>query len=79
MHVIDEKGMPDLLISDVMMPGSMDGQEFAAKLRARQPDLPVLLISGYAETVDPEYAFLRKPFSMSQLEAAIDGLFSGAS
>ncbi|MEN7343615.1 MAG: ATP-binding protein [Pseudomonadota bacterium] len=71
LQVIESQGLPDLLISDVMMPGSMDGPDFAAMLRERKPELPVLLISGYTESVDPAFAFLRKPFSMTQLEDAI--------
>ena len=72
LDIVTATGLPDLLVCDVMMPGSMDGPGLAAVLRERNPDLPILLISGYSETVDPTYGFLRKPFSMTELEQAID-------
>ena len=72
LKVVDARGVPDLLICDVMMPGSTDGPGLARQLRERNADLPVLLISGFTESVDPAYGFLRKPFSMTELEQAID-------
>lgn len=68
---VDKHGLPDLLVSDISMPGALDGPALAKLLRERDTDLPVLLISGYAETVDSSYGFLRKPFSVAQLEHAI--------
>ena len=66
----------DVLVSDVMMPG-MDGGQLATHARNRRPELPVLLMSGYAEppqrsaTADAGVAFLAKPFTGSALAAAI--------
>lgn len=37
----------DLLLSDVQMPGSMDGIELARRIARQRPDLPILLASGY--------------------------------
>ncbi|MCP5058958.1 MAG: response regulator [bacterium] len=59
----------DLVISDVMMRGT-SGLELAARLREERPDLPVLLVSGVPgepNAVGPEFAFLPKPFTRSQL------------
>ncbi len=63
----------DLLVTDVIMPG-MRGPEVARLLRARQPDLRVLFISGYADLsaaqkdeFDPGSNLLLKPFSPEQL------------
>ena len=39
----------DLLFSDIMMPGAMNGLDLALEARRRRPGLPVLLTSGYAE------------------------------
>jgi CheY-like chemotaxis protein len=39
---------PDLLLTDVMMPG-MNGTELAERLHTRHPDLPVIFMSGYTE------------------------------
>ena len=71
-QLVDKEGLPDLLICDVMMPGKIDGPGLAKRLRERKADLPVLMISGYTESVDPAYGFLRKPFSVTDLEQAID-------
>ncbi len=63
--------LPDLLISDVVMPGSIDGAELAARLRKRHPSLPVILMSGNAQIEKQDWRFLRKPFSVSQLKQAV--------
>ena len=63
---------PAGLISDVAMPG-MDGVALARLLRRRWPDLPVVLVSGYAEAALPAdlteegYHFLAKPYAPTQL------------
>jgi CheY-like chemotaxis protein len=65
----------DLMFSDIVMPGPMDGMALAHLCRERFPDLPVLLTSGYSEAAlaaDGQFDILRKPFEMSALERAID-------
>ena len=65
----------DLVLSDVMMPGSMDGLGLARWLNQQHPDLPVVLCSGYM--LEPErlqslrVEFLRKPYGLSELVDAI--------
>lgn len=63
----------DIVLSDVVMPGSMDGQALARELRTRRPGLPVVLISGYSEALTAESSFivLRKPASPSQILEAL--------
>jgi two-component system cell cycle sensor histidine kinase/response regulator CckA len=67
---------PAALVSDVVMPG-LDGFDLAARLRARFPRLPVLLVSGYAESAlgrDLEGEGLRllpKPYRLEELVAAL--------
>jgi CheY-like chemotaxis protein len=69
----------DLALLDLTMP-RMDGFELLRRLRATQPDLPVVVMSGYVEsdirerfTADDQGSirFLQKPFSMEALEAAL--------
>jgi PAS domain S-box-containing protein len=65
----------DLLLSDIVMPGAMNGLGLAVICRERFPDIPVLLISGFsdaARAADGRYDILRKPFELSALERAID-------
>ncbi|MEL6869971.1 MAG: tetratricopeptide repeat protein [Pseudomonadota bacterium] len=68
---VNQQGLPELLIADIMLPGGYNGAELSQMLRERKADLPVLLISGYSGTVDSDNVFLRKPFSMNELERAI--------
>jgi len=63
---------PDLrmVISDIRMP-DMSGIELANLATKRQRDLKVILISGYFVSQQVERRFLRKPFRMRDLEAAV--------
>ncbi|MDO9411991.1 MAG: PAS domain S-box protein [Pseudolabrys sp.] len=64
----------DLMLSDIVMPGAMDGMALAYLCRERFPALPVLLVSGYndaARAADGHFDILRKPFELSALEDAI--------
>ena len=67
----------DLLVTDIKMPGELDGLGLAIKVREQQPDVAILLITGYAEAPTMQqaascgYRVLEKPFRQSRLEAAI--------
>lgn len=63
---------PDLLITDHLMPG-MSGAQLAQTLRSDRSDLPVLIVSGYAEAdgIDPAIARLTKPFRRDELAASL--------
>ena len=67
-----------VVLLDVLMP-RMGGQEIFNRIQAIVPDLPVVLISGYADSEatrqmqrDGAAGFLRKPVTPDQLQAAID-------
>lgn len=66
----------ELLISDLMLPGSLSGAEVVNQARTLWPALPVLLISGQdlrpaANPALPEVELLRKPFTQAQLAQAL--------
>jgi len=67
----------DLVITDQAMP-QMTGAQLVAEIRKTQPDLPVIVATGYAElppgTVD-DVQVLNKPFTENQLEAALRAAF----
>jgi PAS domain S-box-containing protein len=68
-----EKHAFDLVVSDIVMPGTMDGLAFARALRERQPALPVLLVTGYSQAAAeaaPEFTVMRKPFQLAELSRA---------
>ncbi|MBS7600423.1 MULTISPECIES: PAS domain-containing protein [Pseudomonas] len=69
----------DLLISDVGMPGGMNGQQLVAAARQLRPGLKVLFITGYAEQAvlgggvfEPTTRVLSKPFSLDTLAQRIE-------
>jgi CheY-like chemotaxis protein len=65
----------DLLITDHLMAG-MTGTELAREVRARLPDMPVLVVSGYAELegIAPDLARLTKPFRRDDLTRSLAAL-----
>jgi CheY-like chemotaxis protein len=73
----------DLLLVDFAMPG-MNGAEVAKAAQLKQPGLPVLIVSGYADSSALEGALgstrqLRKPFDMAELGAAVTETLKRAS
>jgi PAS domain S-box-containing protein len=66
----------DLVVSDIVMPGGMNGVELARAIRADKPGLPILLVTGYAGSAGgaPEFPVLRKPYRFEQLRQAIADL-----
>ncbi|MDP1028397.1 PAS domain S-box protein [Sphingomonas sp. KR1UV-12] len=70
---------PDLLVTDHLMPG-MSGAQLARELKVARPELPVLIVSGYAEEdgIDPDIPRLTKPFRNAELAASLSTLTKGA-
>ena len=69
----------DLLISDVGLPGGMNGMQLANAARVSRPALRVLFITGYAAdalpiSLEPGMSVLTKPFSVASLADRIQGL-----
>jgi signal transduction histidine kinase/CheY-like chemotaxis protein/PAS domain-containing protein len=74
----------DLLITDVGLPGGMNGRQVADAARVLRPDLKVLFITGYAENavvgnghLDPGMEVITKPFSTVALSAKIREMIDG--
>jgi PAS domain S-box-containing protein len=64
----------DLVFSDIVMPGKMDGLGLARHLKAVRPGLPILLTSGYSDAalnVRGDFPILRKPYEIHELSQAI--------
>ena len=74
----------DLLITDVGLPGGMNGRQIADAARVSRPDLKVLFITGYAENaavgnghLEAGMAILTKPFVMADLVQKVRTMISG--
>ncbi len=80
---IFDSGVPiDLLLTDIVMPGELQGPELAKTLRAIKPDLPVVFMTGYANEaaihgngLRPEDICLSKPVRLAELISAIEKSF----
>ncbi|MCC7376931.1 MAG: PAS domain S-box protein [Verrucomicrobiales bacterium] len=74
----ERSGQIDLVFTDVVMPDGMSGAELARILRREEPDLPVILTSGYSEELVNEdmslqegVVFVQKPLDLAQLHDAV--------
>ncbi len=78
MEMLEEQGGAiDLVVSDVVMP-EMDGPTLLKAMREKNPDIKFIFVSGYAEDAfekslpeGQQFDFLPKPFTLSQLVAAV--------
>jgi PAS domain S-box-containing protein len=64
----------DLVFSDIVMPGTIDGVGLASEIRSHYPEVPVVLTTGYsdaAQSVPPDLPILRKPFDTDALRGFI--------
>ncbi|WP_238541824.1 hybrid sensor histidine kinase/response regulator [Acidovorax sp. CF316] len=74
-YLLDEGQRPDLVLSDVMMPGELNGEGLARHIREKWPAQRVLLMTGYAEQLarisQLGFDVLPKPCTPQMLHAAI--------
>ncbi|XXE57807.1 PAS domain-containing protein [Pseudomonas sp. R1-18] len=77
-----ESDMPvDLLVTDIGLPGGLDGRQMADAGRKRRPGLPVLFMTGYTQSpivdnhpLQPSTAVLTKPFALDALISSVNAL-----
>jgi CheY-like chemotaxis protein len=84
-HALDVLKSPqnvDLLLTDIVMPGDIDGRELAARARAIRPAINLLFTSGFAESTladairsDFAAAILSKPYRRADLAQRLRGMF----
>jgi signal transduction histidine kinase/ActR/RegA family two-component response regulator len=75
--VLLARGEPiQILFSDVVMPGALNGLDLAREARRLRPGLPILLTSGYTEgaTAGKEFRLLAKPYRIEALAEALIGV-----
>ena len=80
----DQERSVDLLITDMVLPGGMQGGELADRATGLRPDLAVLYMSGYSQDsnihggrLDEGVNFLQKPFSANGLIAKVEDALAG--
>ena len=78
LKVLQSDARIDLLVTDVGLPGGMNGRQMADAARVGRPDLKILFITGYAENavvgnghLDPGMHVMTKPFAMDALAGRI--------
>ncbi len=81
LEILNADGRIDLLITDVGLPGLMNGRQLAETARAVRPALKVLFVTGYADTAFQDEGqlgsgmeVLAKPFSVEAFAARVDRL-----
>jgi CheY-like chemotaxis protein len=84
LRVLESKARVDLLVTDVGLPGGMNGRQLADAGRVLRPDLKVLFITGYAENavianghLDPSMQVITKPFAIDALGEKIRLMIDG--
>jgi PAS domain S-box-containing protein len=84
LKILESDTRIDLLITDVGLPGGMNGRQVADAARVLLPDLKVLFVTGYAENavvgnghLDPGMEVLTKPFPVATLGQRIRSLIEG--
>ena len=83
--ILEEEGRVDLLVTDVGLPGGLNGRQVADAARVRKPDLKVLFITGYAENaavgnglMEQGMEVLTKPFEIEALAKRVGDMVKPA-
>jgi two-component system NtrC family sensor kinase len=75
LDLIESEDRIDLVFSDILMPGGMNGLQLAEAVRRRFPEVVVLLTTGYSssaqDAVRRGFEVLQKPYDISGLERAL--------
>ena len=85
LKLLEEIGKIDLLFTDVVLPGGMNGRELARKVQRVRPTLKVLYATGYTRNaiihqgrLDPDVELLTKPFTYEVLARKIRQVLDSA-
>jgi CheY-like chemotaxis protein len=83
LQILESRQQVDLLITDVGLPGGMNGRQLADAARVTRPNLRILFITGYAENavmgegnLKPGMHILTKPFSLEALGQRINEIIA---
>ena len=83
LDILDSIAHIDLLLTDVGLPGGMNGRQLADAARQQRPDLKVLFMTGYAENsvvnsklLEEGMQLMTKPFTIDALAARVQGMIT---
>ena len=84
LEVLQHSGTIDLLLSDVVLPGAMNGPDLAAEIRRRSPNTRIVYMTGYAKEAFSNYTDLeegahviQKPFKRADLASVTRSVLDG--
>jgi CheY-like chemotaxis protein len=69
-----------LMLTDIQLPGAVDGRALAERARSTRPDLPVIFMSGRPQTSvsdNPLDTYVNKPYSPTALTATVRRILDG--
>ena len=72
-----EKNGIDIVFTDIVMPGKLDGIGLARRIREKNPEIPILLVTGYSSStkeVALQFPILRKPYQLHELSRELQKL-----
>ncbi len=73
--VVFEATLPDIIVTDIRMPGSVDGIDLCSTVHKIYPELPVIIVSAHLDPdvhgCDPHTKFFPKPYSIVELVEAV--------
>ena len=83
-NALEQDGPFDLMVTDMVMPG-ISGTELASIMKKKQPDIKIIIASGYSEEMarkdlsgDDDFVFLAKPYSLGNLTQKVFEVLNGA-
>lgn len=73
--MLDSHPLPNVVFSDLVMPGPEDGLDLARRIRDRWPEIAILLATGYSDAADrvmgEGFKLIAKPYEADVLDSAI--------
>jgi CheY-like chemotaxis protein len=72
LKVLESNRSVNLVFTDVLLPGEIDGLTLARRVKDRYPEIAIILATGYAKVFDtvPEFRALRKPYEIADMARA---------
>lgn len=70
-QMLENNTLPDVLLSDIRMSGTLNGIQLARWVRANRPSIAIILQTAYYEYYTDEFKVVQKPFGAEELIAVL--------